>query len=194
VGAGYGRGEEWFNEVYSAYYPYIFRYCHRRLNDADTSVELAQDVFVVAWRRRTEVSHDCLPWLYQVARRLLANHRRASQAAPRTVPLSDADILGWRSDAGGTGQESAAAIADIRTALATLPDLYQEILRLVGWEELTAAEAAIVLGCSRTTASVRLYRARRLLLAALAAKNHTTEKSTRTMSPAGDHRGGKPDV
>ncbi|WP_233257810.1 RNA polymerase sigma factor [Micromonospora sp. S4605] len=54
-------------------------------------------------------------------------------------------------------------MADLHAALATLADLDQEILRLVGWEELTVSEAAQVLGCTRTTAAVRLHRARRRL-------------------------------
>jgi RNA polymerase sigma factor (sigma-70 family) len=176
------RGEDWFNAIYAAHYPHIVRYCLRRLSDTDACVELAQDVFVVAWRRQTEVPEHCLPWLYQVARRLLANHRRASQAGPRLVPLTDVDIR-----AGGTGQDEVTAVADIHAALATLPEPYQEILRLVGWEELTAAEAAIVLGCSRTAATVRLHRARRRLLAAMATANHINENPVRTTSPTGGH-------
>lgn len=56
---------------------------------------------------------------------------------------------------------------DVRTALASLPAGDQEILRLVGWEQLVLAEVAVVLGCSRVAAKVRLHRARRRLLATL---------------------------
>jgi RNA polymerase sigma factor (sigma-70 family) len=182
------RSEDWFNAVYAAHYSHIVRYLLRRLSDPEACVELAQDVFVVAWRRRTEVPDHCLPWLYQVARRLLANHRRASQAAPQVVPLTDVDIRGMQGDTGGTGQDSISAVADVRAALATLPELHQEILRLVGWEELTASEAAIVLGCSRTAATVRLHRARRRLLAAMAATDRTTERPMRATNPTGGYR------
>ncbi|WP_238323982.1 sigma factor-like helix-turn-helix DNA-binding protein [Salinispora pacifica] len=41
------------------------------------------------------------------------------------------------------------------------------MLRLVAWERLTAAEAAVVLGCSRATFTMRLMRARRRLRAQL---------------------------
>ncbi|MGW5050374.1 sigma factor-like helix-turn-helix DNA-binding protein [Actinokineospora sp. NPDC004072] len=43
----------------------------------------------------------------------------------------------------------------------------QEVLRLVAWEQLTAAEVAVVLGCARTTAAMRISRAGRRLLRAL---------------------------
>lgn len=161
------RDEDWFTRVYAAHYPHIVKYGQRRLGDADASAELAQEVFVVAWRRRGEVPEHSLPWLYGVARRLLANHWRAKRAGPNELPVSEAHLLP------GTGSPSAdetAGVADIRAALATLSDLDQEILRLIGWEELTVSEAAQVLGCTRTTAAVRLHRARKRLTTAMSAR------------------------
>jgi RNA polymerase sigma-70 factor (ECF subfamily) len=43
------------------------------------------------------------------------------------------------------------------------------VLRLVGWEELDLAGAALAMGCSRSTMAVRLHRARRRLIRALRA-------------------------
>jgi RNA polymerase sigma factor (sigma-70 family) len=153
-----GRGERWFTSLYAAHYPDIVRYGVRRLADLEAASELAQEVFVVAWRRRDRVPDRGLPWLYAVARRLLANEWRARRARPAQVPL-DADLL-----RGGADGEAA---IDLWTALGSLSELDQEILRLVGWEQLTVSEAATVLGCSRATAAVRLHRARRRLSAAL---------------------------
>jgi RNA polymerase sigma-70 factor (ECF subfamily) len=154
------RGEGWFNAVYSANYPQVVRYALRRLADPDAAAELAQEVFVVAWRRRVEVPDRALPWLYGVARRLLANHWRASRAAPVSV---DGE---WRYVAADEHSVTD-QVTDIRRALATLSEPDQELLRLIGWEELTLAEAAAVLGCSRATAAVRLHRARGRLTRAL---------------------------
>ncbi|WP_200213465.1 RNA polymerase sigma factor [Micromonospora coerulea] len=160
------RDEDWFTRLYAAEYAHVVRYGQRRLVDADASAELAQEVFVVAWRRRREVPDRSLPWLYGVARRLLANQWRARRTAPDVVPLVDADLPRQVSS---SGADATVGVADLRTALATLTELDQEILRLVGWEELTVAEAAGVLGCSRTAAAVRLHRARRRLTAAMSA-------------------------
>ncbi|MDG4802548.1 sigma factor-like helix-turn-helix DNA-binding protein [Micromonospora sp. WMMD980] len=55
----------------------------------------------------------------------------------------------------------------MRTALSVLGEFDQEILRLIGWEELTVSEAAQVLDCTRATAAVRLHRARRRLAEAM---------------------------
>lgn len=152
------RGEGWFTGLYAAHYPDIVRYGVRRLADLEAASELAQEVFVVAWRRRDQVPDRALPWLYAVARRLLANEWRARRARPAQVPL-DADLF--------PGAAGVGTAIEVWTALGSLSEPDQEILRLVGWEQLTVSEAAAVLGCSRATAAVRLHRARRRLAAVL---------------------------
>ncbi|WP_326556314.1 RNA polymerase sigma factor [Micromonospora sp. NBC_01796] len=164
MGPPHRRDESWFTGIYTEHHAHIVSYGQRRLGDPEASAELAQEVFVIAWRRRAEVPDRTLPWLYGVARRLLANHWRARRAAPDVLPIGDPERL-W--EPVPSGPEASVAVADIRTALATLTDLDQEILRLVGWEELTVSEAAQVLGCTRTTAAVRLHRARKRLTAAI---------------------------
>jgi RNA polymerase sigma factor (sigma-70 family) len=161
------RDEAWFTAVYTEHYPQVVRYALRRLADPDASVELAQEVFVVAWRRRTQVPRHSLPWLYAVARRLLANRWRAVRGTPPVTAVADPELLRAGAGPGYGDPESVAAVADVRAALAGLSELDQEVLRLVGWEELTVGEAATVLGCTRAAAAVRLHRARRRLAAAL---------------------------
>jgi RNA polymerase sigma factor (sigma-70 family) len=158
------RDEGWFTRIYAADYTHVVRYGLRRLADTDAAAELAQEVFVIAWRRRREVPDRSLPWLYGVARRLLANQWRARRVALQVVPIIDADLL---HQPGSAGADAIVGVAALQAALGTLTDLDQEILRLVGWEELTVSEAAQVLGCTRAAAAVRLHRARQRLLAAI---------------------------
>ncbi|MEV4498772.1 RNA polymerase sigma factor [Micromonospora arborensis] len=158
------RDEGWFTSLYAAEYSHIVRYGLRRLADSDASAELAQEVFVVAWRRRAEVPDHSLPWLYGVARRLLANQWRSRRGTPALLPITDVDAARV---AGSSGADVTVGVADVRAALAILSELDQEILRLVGWEELTVSEAAKVLGCTRAAAAVRLHRARRRLAEAM---------------------------
>jgi RNA polymerase sigma-70 factor (ECF subfamily) len=56
----------------------------------------------------------------------------------------------------------------LRAALAVLTDSDRELLLLVGWEGLSQAEAATALGISPGAARVRLHRARKRALGALA--------------------------
>ncbi|BCB82976.1 RNA polymerase sigma factor [Phytohabitans suffuscus] len=160
------RGEEWFTALYVTHYSHVVKYALRRLADLDASIDLAQEVFVVAWRRRVQVPDHGLPWLYGVARRLLANHWRARRSAP-TVVLLTVDGGEYAHAEPPADQGVSDRLAAVRAALGELSYMDQEILRLVGWEELTVSEAATVLGCRRATAAVRLHRARRRLSEAL---------------------------
>jgi len=171
MGSPDGREETWFTGLYTAHYAHVVRYGQRRLADPDAAAELAQEVFTIAWRRRREVPDRGLPWLYGVARRLLANQWRARRAAPAIVPIVDEPA-----DASSPGADAGVGVADLLAALATLSDLDREILRLVGWEELTIAEAAAVLDCRRAAAAVRLHRARRRLAAAISIGSRTPSR------------------
>ncbi|GIG60522.1 siderophore-interacting protein [Longispora fulva] len=149
------RDEPWFRAMYTEHYPAVARYAVRRLGSPSAAEELAQEVFLTAWRRRADIPGRELPWLYGVARRLLANEWRRTR--PAFVELTDS-----AAPAGGVDE-----LLDVRAALATLSEDDQELLRLVGWEQLSVSEAAAVLGCGRTVCAVRLHRARRRLTAAM---------------------------
>lgn len=144
-----------FRDVYARHYPDVVRYGLRRLDGLTAAEELAQEVFLVAWRRRAELPARTLPWLYGVARRLLANHWRARRAVPTFVELTETAAL--------DRHDGVVRLVDVRTALLCLSEDDQEILRLVGWEQLSLAETALVLGCGLAAAKVRLHRARRRL-------------------------------
>lgn len=151
------RSEEWFNRLFAAHFQAVVRYAFRRVFDAQVASELAQEAFIVAWRRRGEVPERELPWLYGVARNLVANHRRGKP--PPVVPHESQLREGF--------EDTAAQMVDVLRAISVLPERDQEILRLVAWEELELREAAVVLGCSKSAAAVRLHRARKRLQAAL---------------------------
>lgn len=148
-----------FARVYSSSYHLILRYCYRRIGDMESARELAQETFVVAWRRHRDAPESVMPWLYGIARRVLADHWRAGRVRPVTVPM--AETVEVAVDDGGFAV--AALAQDLRRAFAGLSESDREVLRLVTWEELDLSAAAQVLGCSRTAAAVRLFRARQRL-------------------------------
>lgn len=151
-----------FEDLYHRYYDDVLRYGFRRLGDRGDAEELTQETFAVLWRRRAEVREPVRPWLYGVARNLLANEWRARDRRPLLVGLDDTE------PAGGAGRtDGVDAVIDVVRAMATLTDADREVLSLVGWEALPMREVAIALRCTTMTATVRLFRARRRLLAAL---------------------------
>ena len=61
------------------------------------------------------------------------------------------------------GPETSGTVAAVAAAMGRLAPADREILRLVEWERLSAAELAVALGVRPGTARVRLHRARRAL-------------------------------
>ena len=109
-----------------------------------------------------------LPWLYGVARRLLANaDRAATRHASLAARLAD-EPHRFPSTVGDPADGVCAAI-DVARAFDRLPSADRELLRLVAWEQLDPHAAAAALGCSRATFAVRLHRARARLRRALTA-------------------------
>jgi len=123
--------------------------------------DVAADVFVVAWRRRSELPAEPLPWLYGVARHLLANSRRGAR---RRGALFAKLVSGMPSQ---NAVEEPTPHDELMGAFARLSECEREVLRLAAWEELSSAEAAEALEISPAAYRVRLHRARRHLVEAL---------------------------
>jgi len=102
------------------------------------------------------VPDEALPWLYAVARKTIANHRRklARQAPPRAA-------IGGEPEPVGDGALAA--------AFAALNERDREVLRLVAWEGLSLRDASVVLGCSAVARRVRYHRAKSRLASRLEA-------------------------
>jgi RNA polymerase sigma-70 factor (ECF subfamily) len=146
-----------FDALYVAHRDDVWRYFKRR-TPADHE-DLVTEVFLVAWRRRDQVPREPLPWLYGVARRVLANHRRADDRREALAARAAAHAAVAAPDPA----EAVGLRTDLARALAGLSDHDRELVLLVAWEGLTLAEAAAALGCRRGAAAVRLHRARRRL-------------------------------
>jgi RNA polymerase sigma factor (sigma-70 family) len=158
-----GRDER-FERLFRENYAAVRAYALRR-PPGDVAQDLVADTFLVAWRRIDDVPGDALPWLYGIARRVLANERRsAGRRAALEQRLATAGAAAGSGDAG----ESLGDAELVRTALAGLSDRHREALMLVAWQGLSRARAARAAGCSAATFAVRLHRARARLAAELA--------------------------
>ncbi|HET6815806.1 MAG TPA: sigma-70 family RNA polymerase sigma factor [Mycobacteriales bacterium] len=162
-----GRDEESFRRAFADHYGAIVAYGVRRLGDRASADDLAAEVFVVAWRRFTQAPENLLPWLYGIAGGVLRNQRRGERRRMRLLArLRDTLLVDGAAEVAGERDAVISALAALRPA-------DQEILRLVAWEGLDHAAAAVVLGCTPGAAKVRLHRARRRLAARLSAGDST---------------------
>jgi RNA polymerase sigma-70 factor (ECF subfamily) len=144
-----------FRALYATHHASICAYFARRV-PRDEVEDLAAETFEVALRKMPRRLREPLPWLYAVAGKVLANHRR--RAARRVVTL-----------AGDAPPNPADLISDrgLARAFAQLNDRDREAICLVAWEGLSHRDAARAAGCSAATFAVRLSRARSRLRALL---------------------------
>ena len=153
-----------FGALFEEHAPDIYTFCFRRTADGRASEDLAQAVFLEAWRKRKETDlapEEVRPWLFGVALNVLRNHRR-SLGRHRTAlarlprPRPDSDL----------GEDLVERLADEQRAREAL-DCFralrrdeQDVVALCAWAELTYDQAAKVLGVPVGTVRSRLARAR----------------------------------
>jgi RNA polymerase sigma-70 factor (ECF subfamily) len=165
-----------FEALFAAHHAAVRGYVLRR--SAGTAVDDAvADTFLVAWRRLDELPEPALPWLLGVARRVLADQRRAAR---RRRSLAERLRMADRA----ADWEPPSSIGDeLAGALAQLTEPEREALLLVAWDGLSRADAARVAGCSASAFRVRLHRARRRVAAQLGIDEHgVTHRPTEKLS------------
>jgi RNA polymerase sigma-70 factor (ECF subfamily) len=172
-----------FKAMFDQHLPAVWRFARRRCESSADADDVAAETFAVAWRRRADAPppDEMALWLFGVARRVLANQRRANDrrgqlqlrlvgAAARTPAAPPADHrLNHR-----TG---------LAEALASLHPDDRELLLLRAWDGLGIQEIAGLLGCSQNAASIRLHRARGRLARALESGDDTTDRFSPAKEP-----------
>jgi len=177
--------EATFVRLFETNHRAVLAYFLRRL-PRDEAYDATADVFVVAWRRRTNVpdGEEALRWLYGVSRHVLANHLRTNRRSDRLL----SKLTRFRAAEPGLPETVTIQQVDDRAmvnALSTLRPQDQELLRLAYWEEMPHAAIGDIVGCSRKTADVRIHRALRRLRQAFEQAGHRPDERSigGTVSP-----------
>lgn len=156
--------EDRFTDLFERTHHSLLAYAVRRVADPADAADVVAEAFLVAWRRLDDVpaGEDAQPWMFGVARRVLANHHRGERRR---------NALGERLRASLSAVVPAPEPPEsaVQVAMRRLSADDQELLRLVAWEDLAHDQIAQVLQVPRGTVRVRLHRARRRLLAELQA-------------------------
>ena len=152
---------ERFTTLYDRHYRSVLGYTLLRAEQG-VAEDVVSETFLVAWRRLDELPESPLPFLFGVARNLLykqydSGRRRRILAERVTAATTPADL---------SGPDVAESVVERDTARAVLASLSEkdvEAIALTTWYGLSSREAARVVGCSTTTFTVRLHRARKRL-------------------------------
>jgi len=186
AGASHGARESdrrRFERLYEQQFDRVAGYLVAR-TDRDSAAEAVARTFEIAWRRLADVPVEPLPWLLGVARRVLAEQRRAQgrrNALIERIATTPTAMPDDHAEAVATRELVLAAIDDLSPA-------HQEAFLLIAWDGLSEREAAAVLGCSRGAVAQRLRRARKQLRGALKQAAHTPNLVGDASSDTAPHR------
>jgi RNA polymerase sigma-70 factor (ECF subfamily) len=158
-----------FDRLYRTHFHQILGYALRRTGTAEDAADVVSKTFLVAWRRLDAVppGDAAKPWLYGVARNVLANQRRGQRRRARLATRLGAELAAVMGEAAPSAEPF--LLEALSVAFRRLGADDREVLALMAWENLGRDEIAAVLGCSRGAARVRLHRARKRFSAALLA-------------------------
>jgi len=160
------RYQEAFDLLLPEFQSKVLRLAYAMLGDAALAEDLAQEVFVRAWkalpgfRGQSSVS----TWIYAITRNACLTALKAA-AGKKERSLEDRGIARAAEQAGRV--PSVHATIDIARLLEQLPEKHRQALRLYYLEEKSYAEVSRLLGWPMGTVKTCLHRARKELAVAL---------------------------
>ncbi|WP_152362004.1 RNA polymerase sigma factor [Microlunatus speluncae] len=151
-----------FDDLYARLAQPLLGYLLRRAASPEDAADLLAEVMTIVWtqRRALPPEEERRPWLFGIARNLLAQHRRRRTRRNELIGhLAEALLSVERSR-----PESVAELRlDLVRALRRLDRTDAEIITLSAWEGLTSREIGLLLGMPAATVRVRLKRTRERL-------------------------------
>lgn len=155
-----------FADLYRDHAAFVWRVLRRLGVAADDVEDAGQEVFVVVHRKLPGFEHrsSLRTWLYGIAVRCAADHRRRARVR-RDAPASAAEPAIDAPQPASVAQRQARAVLD--EILDELDHAKRAVFVLYELEELPMAEVAVAVGCPLQTAYSRLHAARATVEAAI---------------------------
>jgi len=157
--------KEAFGLLYQSYYVPIYRYCRIRLAKKEDAEDIAQDVFVKAWKSFdtfTLRGSTALPFFYTIAKNALIDFRKKKR--PIEVLNKDTDDVGSRDiihdEISANIMAAEETSQKIYSLLATLSENESDAIVMRFIDGLSNAEIATIVG--RSEESVRQLQSRGL--------------------------------
>jgi RNA polymerase sigma-70 factor (ECF subfamily) len=167
-----------FTMLVEKYKQPVMNLAWRTLRDETEAEDLAQNVFVQAWKSvdRYQATAKFSTWLFTIARNLCLNEirrrvRHPAESLDQTRDDSDEQplyqVVDKRISAAPEEMLRGELERKVDEALTALPENQRTALSLCRQEELSYEEIAVVLGCSLSATKSLIHRARETLKARL---------------------------
>lgn len=152
----------------------ITGYAVRRCSNSSDVADLVSETFLVgleASSRYRPESETALPWLFGIARRVLARQRRKATGMTRLIMKNSnasPSFTDSEAEAVAAAIDAARDAPAVQAAIDHLTRAERDVFELVAFDGLSPSEAAVALDLTPNAARLRLSRARRHLRQALA--------------------------
>jgi RNA polymerase sigma-70 factor (ECF subfamily) len=154
-----------YRALVERYGPRMYSFCLRRIGSEDEARDLAQEVFIRAWKslRGFRKDKSFTSWLFAIAANQIRNVYRTRSSEQRKVEAAGVQVAASQGvDPTDEVHDSLDAEA-LRAAVGELPDDMKESVSLYYFGGLSVAQAAQALGVGEEAVKSRLFRARNLL-------------------------------
>lgn len=150
-----------YERLYEMHVGRVFALCVRLCNDRDMAEDLAQESFVLAWRKLDSFRGDSAfgSWLYRITTNTVLSYLRKQKPFKNSVDVDELQEEGERRDIG--------LQMTLDDAIQSLPDGARAVFVLYSLEGYTHDEIAGLLGIAQGSSKAQLHRARQLLQAKL---------------------------
>lgn len=148
---------------------------------SDAADDLVQETLMKAWKHHEsfQIGTNMRAWLYTILRNEFYTHLRK-----RKREVEDVDEKYSSRASVAAEQEGHLHMADVRNALAKLPDDQREAIVLVGASGCSYEEAAQICGVAVGTIKSRVNRARSKLAVLLGEPENSGQSDTIALNPA----------
>ena len=157
VAACQGGEREAFDRLVEKYQRDVYRLCYRYVNNHQDANDMAQEVFLKAYRALDRFRGDSSfsTWLYRIAVNTCLNFRASRKPEPAELPEGLPD----KTQGALEQMEQDERSRQVREAVTRLPDKQRATLILKIYHDLTHEEVAGILGSSVGTVKANLFHA-----------------------------------
>jgi len=154
-----------YEKLYEMHIGRVFALCVRLCGDRDMAEDLAQEAFVLAWRKLGSFRGDSAfgSWLYRITTNTVLSYLRKQKPFRNMLDVDKIEEQGQKEDIG--------LRISLDDAIAGLPDGARAVFVLYSLEGYTHDEIGELLGIAQGSSKAQLHRARQLLQAKLNTDN-----------------------